>query len=110
MDVPCNINVYALFLYIGMLAAELIIGLTDTSLDDTDGYPAYTLCAVVNVTEKVKRYLVSCQSSFVSGRYLFVRWKESSKRHLRLAEVQVFAGLTSSLLTLHTFSMTVKQL
>ena len=97
------INISALFLYIGWLEAELIIGLTDTPLEDTDGYSEYTLCASVSMTERVKEYLVSCQSSCVSGRYLFVRWNDTSKR-LRLAEVQVYAGITSSLLILVTFN------
>ncbi|KAK2183001.1 hypothetical protein NP493_328g03002 [Ridgeia piscesae] len=77
---------------VGRLAAELIVGLTDTPLDDSDGYSDYTLCAIVSVTERVKKYLVSCQPSCVSGRYLFVRWNESSTK-LRLAEVQVYAVL-----------------
>ena len=105
MRVGSNVysKVYALFPYIGTLAAELIVGLTDKPLYDTDGYSDYTLCATVSVMEDVNEYLVSCQSSCVSGRYLFIRWNESSTK-LSLAEVQVYAGITSSLLTLVRFS------
>ena len=87
-----------------MLATELIIGLTDTPLDDTGDYSDYTLCASVNVTRAVRKYLVSCQSPWVSGRYLFLRWNESTDENLYLAEVQVYAGITSSLLILATFN------
>jgi len=98
------INVYALLLYIGLLETELIIGLTDTSLDDTGGYSDYTLCASVSVTKDVKKYLVSCQSPWVFGRYLFIRWNETTSDSLYLTEVQVYAGITSSLLILATFN------
>ena len=109
MDVPCYNNVYALFLYIGNTNGNLTVGLTDTPPDDSDGYSDSTLCATVSVAKDVKKYLVSCQSSCVSGRYLFIRWKESHKK-LRLAEVQVYAGIPSSLLILNIINMIVTQI